>query len=129
MRRTLVAILILAATATLFPWPVKAQAAHSTTFTWVASSSAGATYNAYKQAGCAGTFVKLNTAPIIAASFTDTGMADGEINCYLFTAVVGTSESAQSQSQVARVVTPITPTITPGAAFVGPPGAITSKPS
>lgn len=108
-----------------------AQAAHSTVFTFVASTSTGATYNAYKQAGCAGAFVKLNTAPILTASFTDTGMADGEINCYLFTAVITVagvaSESAQAQSEIARVVTPVTPTITPGQAFVGPPGHVTPK--
>lgn len=122
----------------------RAQAVHSTVFTWTASSSTGispttglptpATYNAYKQAGCTGTFVKLNTAPIVAATFTDTGMADGELNCYLFTASVTSSsgvvsESAQSQSETVRIVTPTSPTITPGTAAVTPPTKPVGKPT
>lgn len=105
--------------------PAHAQAVHSNTFIWTVSTSTGATYNAYKQAGCSGAFVKLNTAPIIAATFTDTGMADGEINCYLFTAVIivngVNAESAQSQSDVMRVPTPTFPTLTPGQIAVAPP--------
>lgn len=106
--------------------PAHAQAqVHSTSFIWTVSTSTGATYNAYKQPACTGAFVKLNTSPIVAATFTDTGMADGEINCYLFTAVIivngVNSESAQSQSEVCRVVTPISPVITPGQLAVAPP--------
>lgn len=111
---------------TLWVSPAKAQAVvHSTTINWILSTSTGATYNAYKQAGCAGAFVKQNTVPIIAASFTDTGMADNELNCYLFTAsiiVSGTSfESSQIQSEVIRVLTPTFPTVTLGQTAVAPP--------
>lgn len=104
---------------------VQAQATHSTVFTWTASTSTGATYNAYKQAACAGPFVKINTAPITGLTFTDSGMADGETNCYLFTAVIvvagTTSESLQTQSEIAKIITPVSPTVTPGTAFVAPP--------
>lgn len=108
--------------------PAFAQAAHHTDFTWTSSSTIGATYNAYKQAGCTGAFVKINTAPILISAYTDSGMADGEINCYLFTSVLGTSESNQANSEVIRTVTPVTPTITPGAAFVAPPTKPIAKP-
>lgn len=107
--------------------PAHAQAApvHSTTVVWILSTSTGATYNAYKQPGCTGSFIKQNTAPIISASFTDTGMADNELNCYLFTAVIivngVNSESALTQSDVVRVLTPTFPTITPGQLAVAPP--------
>src|SRR6267142_49886 len=84
----------------------QAQAAHSNTFNWTASTSIGATYNVYKQPACTGVFVKVNTVTITGLTFTDTGMADGEINCYYVSAVVGTSESLQSQSIIFRLVTP-----------------------
>lgn len=130
MKRLIVGVIV--AFALLLVPTSYAQAAHSTSFTWVQSTSLNATYNAYKQVGCTGPFVKLNTAPILTASFIDTGMADGEINCYVFTAVITVagmaSESGQAQSEIARVVTPITPVITPGQAFVGPPGHVTTKP-
>lgn len=84
----------------------QAQAAHTNTITWTPSTSTGATYNVYKQPACTGIFVKVNTVAITGLTFTDTGMADGEINCYYTSAVVGTSESTQAQSTIMRAVTP-----------------------
>jgi hypothetical protein len=98
-----------------------AQSTHSNALSWGASTSTGATYNVYKDHGCAGAFVKLTTAPIAALTYTDAGMADGEVNCYLVTAAVGAGESAQAESTVVRAVTP---TVTPGQAAVAPPGAL-----
>lgn len=93
----------------LFALVASAQGApHATTLAWLASPSTGATYNVWKQPACTGVFVKLNTVAVTALTFTDTGMADGELNCYYVSAVVGTSESTQAQSEVKRVITPST---------------------
>lgn len=86
--------------------PVKAQAAHATTLTWLPSPSTGAVYNVWKQAACTGSFTKVTPVAITGLTFVDTGMVDGELNCYYVSAVVGTSETTQAQSNIKRCVTP-----------------------
>jgi hypothetical protein len=93
---------------------------HSTKLTWGASTSTGALYNVYKDHGCTGTFTKLTSAPLQVLTFTDIGQADGDVNCYYVSAIVGTAESTQAQSTTIRVVTP---TVTPPTATL-PPGTV-----
>ena len=93
---------------------------HSNTLTWTASASTVTGYNVYKFAGvCAGTplasFTKVATN-ITALTFTDSGLADGAVNCYFVTAVSATGESQSSGTQ--QLTSPIyTANTNPG-----PPG-------
>jgi len=113
----------------LLPWiSIVAQAQghqNIVSFNAVASVTAGApTYNVYKDHGCTGTWVKLNATPLTATTYTDTGLVDGEVNCYTPTATLpGQAESPVGGAGVLRVVTPaytaaklITPS--PGGAVV-----------
>jgi hypothetical protein len=100
-----------------------AQGTHSNTLTWTASTGTVAGYNVYRFAGgCAGvslsSFTKLTATPVIALTFTDSGMVDGAVNCYYVTAV-GT-DVAKTESQSSGTVQCVTPTFT---ANVAPPPA------
>ena len=85
-------IILICGLLSLFAGSARAQTtSHSNAFTWTASTSAGIVgYNVYKFAGaCSPTaaFTKLTATPQTALSFTDSGMADGAVNCYYVTAV------------------------------------------
>jgi hypothetical protein len=81
----------------------QSQAAHSNTITWAASTSTVSGYNVYRFAGaCAGTplasFTRLTATPITVLTYTDSGMADGAVNCYYVTAVGTDAAKTESQS-------------------------------
>lgn len=119
MKRLLIAVLAL-----LFAGGAVAQAAHQNVISWVASASTNVTgYNVYRASGsCTAAFTKLTPNPITALTFTDTGMADGAVNCYLVTAVSPGGESPQSMSQTVLLTTPtVTASVVPA-----PPGATTA---
>lgn len=92
---------------------LSAQAAHSNTIRWTASTSTVAGYNVYRyQGGCNGTplsnFTKLTTTPITVLTYTDTGMLDGAVNCYYVTAVGTDAGKTESQSSgTVQVMSPI----------------------
>ena len=98
-----------------------AQTVHSNTITWAASTGTVSGYNVYRFAGaCVGTplssFTRLNPTPITALTWTDSGMADGAVNCY-YIAAVGT-DAAKTESQSSGTWQATTPTFT---ANVAPP--------
>src|SRR5258708_35632963 len=107
----------------------RAQTTHSNTLNWAPSTATVAGYNVYRFAGpCAGTplssFTRLTLTPITALTFTDTGMADGAVNCYYITAV-GT-DPAKTESQSSGTEQCVTPTFTANLA-PPPPGKPTSS--
>lgn len=77
----------------LIAMPLFAQGTHSNVISWEPSPSVGVGYNLYKSAGqCAidgAVFRKINAVPLTATTFTDTGMVDGEVNCYYIKSVSG----------------------------------------
>lgn len=110
-------------------YAVLAQTApvHSNTISWAASTGTISGYNVYRFVGsCAGvplsSFTKLTVTPITALTYTDSGMADGAVNCYYVTAV-GT-DPAKTESQSSGTLQCTTPVFT---ANVAPPPA--GKPS
>jgi 2-keto-3-deoxy-6-phosphogluconate aldolase len=101
-----------------------AQGTHTITLTWPTSSSAGVTgYNVYKFFGAcpaAGTaFTKITATPIIATTFSETGIADNVTRCYHVTAVAAAGESSPSGT-----IQITTPTFTPSAAVLLPPASV-----
>jgi len=80
---------------------------HSVTLNWQDSiNPAGTTYNVYKAAGAcssASLFAKLNAAPIITKTFTDTKVSAGIAYCYAATSYVSPSESVKSPGITAIV--------------------------
>lgn len=132
MKRSLLSLFVFSLLA-VCAVPLKAQTqVHSNTLKWAASPTTAVLpatigYNVWKQSGCAGTFVKVNTVVIPTLTFVDTGMIDGEVNCYSVTTVLtessGVTETTVAQSETTRCVTPsVTP---PTAKFVLPPGKAT----
>jgi hypothetical protein len=97
---------------------------HQTVLNWAASPTTTVTgYNVYKAPNsCTGIFTKLTATPVTGLTFTDSGMLDGAVNCYLVTAVSPSGESPQSMSQTVLVVTP---TIT-ASTVPAPPGKTTA---
>lgn len=94
----------------------QAQAAHSSTFTWAAVTGAQG-YNLYKAPGsCTATFVKVNSTPITLLTYTDTGMLDGEVNCYYLKAFDANGESDPSGTMLIT-----TPTIVATKVKISPP--------
>jgi hypothetical protein len=99
----------------LLPAPAKrsAQAAtttHSVTLTWTASTTTGATYNVYKIVGPCGAmtgFAVLNTVPITALVYTDSGVTAGVTYCYTVTAVTSGGQSAVGAGGAIQVVVPL----------------------
>jgi|SRR5882724_5221151 len=100
----------------------QAQTPHSNTITWPASTGTVSGYNVYRFVGsCTGTplssFTRLNPAPVtVLLTWTDSGMADGAVNCYYVTAV-GT-DAAKTESQSSGTLQCVTPMFT---ANVAPP--------
>ena len=64
---------------------------------WSASSAAGLTgYNVYRSSSATGTYTKLNSAVLTAASYTDAAAPAGATSYYQVTAVNAAGESARS---------------------------------
>lgn len=100
-------------------FPLRAQAAHSAVIKWNASSDAAANptlgYNVYKLVGAcpaSGTagFAKVNSTPISALTFTDSGIGVGPV-CYYVTSTLNAAESIPSNT-AGGTVSPATVTIT-----------------
>lgn len=92
----------------LLAWPARAQ--YSVKLSWTASSSAAAnpslTYNVYRASTCPGFFSKLNSNPVAATAYVDSGAGSGAAYCYQVTAVLAGVESAPSNQAVATVPPP-----------------------
>lgn len=128
------AVLVLA----LLVLHLEAQTTHTVTLNWLDSvNPAGTTYNAYrKPEACTGTaaFVKINTTPITAKSYTDAGVAPG-IYCYHVTAVsaISAAESTPSNTAGAVAENPIVPpsgltiTVAIATVTVSPAGEMVAK--
>ena len=89
-----------------------AQASHSVTLNWTASTDTGGTVNVYRTAGAcstSATFTKIATGVVAAGPYVDSGIAVGNY-CYQVTAVVGGAESVPSNQAPASVL-PNAPTI------------------
>jgi hypothetical protein len=97
----------------------QAQVVHSNALSWPASPATGATYDVWRAPGsCTGTFSKINTVPVTALTYVDSGMADGAVNCYYVTASVNGVPSVASAKWLAT-----TPTIVPAPPVTPPPGS------
>jgi hypothetical protein len=86
-----------------------ARCQHNVQLTWLASPDAPAnpslTYNVYRSPTCNGSFTKLNSAPVVATSFTDTNVVPGSY-CYQVTSLLSGVEGAPSnQSAVVAAQT------------------------
>jgi hypothetical protein len=79
----------------------------STYLQWAPSSSAASnpslTYNVYRASMCAGTFAKINAAPVTATIYLDNQPAPGSY-CYQVTAVLGGVESNPSNTATATIL-------------------------
>ena len=82
--------------------------AHSVTLTWTASTSANvAGYNIYRSSVSGGPYTKINSTPIAALTFLDTGVQAGQPYDYVVTAVdTSGNESAYSTQATTTVPTP-----------------------
>jgi len=82
--------------------------AHSVTLTWTASTSPNiAGYNIYKASVSGGPYAKINSTPINALTFIDTGVQAGQPYDYVVTAVdTNGNESAYSSQAQTSVPTP-----------------------
>lgn len=115
-----------------------AQTTHTVTLNWTDTANpVGTTYNAYrKPEACAGAaaFAKINTAPITAKTYTDSGVAPGTY-CYHVTAVSSISaiESTPSNTAGAVAENPIVPptgltiTVAIATVTVSPTGEMVAK--
>jgi hypothetical protein len=97
---------ILAAVALCFAPEILAQS-HSTYLRWVPSSSAAGNpslaYNVYRAGSCAGTFAKINAAPVTATVYLDNQPPPGTY-CYRVTAVLNGVESTPSNDAMATIL-------------------------
>jgi hypothetical protein len=87
---------------------------HSVTLNWTASTDAAGnptlSYNVFRLIGaCSATaaFTKINTTPVTATTFVDSGIAPGAY-CYQATSFLNGAESKPS-NQVAAVILPLPP--------------------
>src|SRR5271165_1338137 len=82
--------------------------AHSVTLTWTASTSPNiAGYNIYKASVSGGPYTKINSTPINALTFIDTGVQAGQPYDYVVTAVdTSGNESAYSTQAQTSIPTP-----------------------
>lgn len=136
MKRSIISLLIFSCLA-VSAASTKAQSqVHSNTLNWAPSPTTAVLpatigYNVWKQSGCAGTFVKVNIAVISGLTFVDTGMLDGEVNCYSVTTILTESlsvtETGIAQSEISRCVTPSVSVTPPTAKLLLPPGKATVK--
>jgi hypothetical protein len=82
--------------------------AHSVTLTWTASTSANiAGYNIYRSSVSGGPYTKINSTPIAALTFLDTGVQAGQPYDYVVTAVdTSGNESVYSTEATTTVPSP-----------------------
>lgn len=80
---------------------------HSVSLSWVASTSAIAGYYVYRGNASGGPYVKMNSSPIGATTFTDTAVASGQTYYYVVTAVDSNGvESIHSNEASATIPVP-----------------------
>ena len=103
MRKLAYVVLLLAVAAI----PSRAQSTHKAVLTWTASTDAAANptlgYNVYKfqgtcPIGTTPTATKLNTSPVTATTYTDSGLTVGASVCYFVTSTLNGAESGPSAS-------------------------------
>ncbi len=85
------------------PHALLLRTSHTVKLTWNASTTPGVTYNVYRINNSTGTTEKLNTDPITELTFTDKQVVNGESYTYFAKAVLGTTESAQSNLAPATI--------------------------
>lgn len=84
------------------------SASHSVTLNWGSSACSNlAGYNVYRGTASGGPYTRLNSSPVTATSFADTGVQGGQTYFYVATAVDTTNlESTYSNEARAPVPTP-----------------------
>jgi len=102
----------------LFVFPVGATS--SVTLTWTASTTPGVLYNVYRETSsgaCTATSVgtgpaclKLNSAPLAALTYVDTGFVAGAKNWYVVRSTINGVESANSNEVLVDLTAPAPPT-------------------
>lgn len=82
--------------------------AHTVSLSWTPSTSANVTgYNIYRATTSGGQYTKVNSAPVVGATYTDSTVQSGQTYYYVATAVNNTSiESAHSNQAQAVVPLP-----------------------
>src|SRR5215472_3435288 len=100
MRKMLLAALVFALASV-----AHAQGGHSVTLSWLASTSPNVTYNVYRGTVSGGPYSQINTAPVNALTFLDSGVSNGTTYFYVVRSYDGTVESANS-NQVSAVIPP-----------------------
>lgn len=103
------------ATLLLLPMSLVAQASHSVSLTWTASSDTGGTVNVYRSTSTCPTgsavpsgFTSLATKVAAAGPYSDTTVGIGQFSYYVTTVVNG-AESVPSNC-ISVVITPLAPT-------------------
>ncbi len=108
-----------------------AQQSQSTYLRWAASSSAASnpllTYNVYRADSCAGTFAKINAAPVSATTYLDNQPSPGSY-CYQVTAVLSGVESNPSNDATATIL-PIQPQSQPQTSANSPASSASEPPA
>lgn len=91
-----------------FSQQVQAVVAHSATLTWATGGSSGVVgYNVYRSATSGGPYVRLNSSPVSATTYTDTTVQAGQTYYYVCTTVNSSgAESGYSNQTQATVPTP-----------------------
>ncbi len=108
MSLPLLTLAALAAPAAItMPAAIAQQSSQSTYLCWAASSDAAAnsslTYNVYRATSCAGTFTKINSAPVTATTYLDNQPPPGSY-CYRVTAELNGVESNPSNNATVTIL-------------------------
>jgi hypothetical protein len=108
-------LFVLLALLALIAFPASAQAAHSVTLTWTASTDSGVAYNVYRGSGICPTsgttgLTKLGSVAVGTLTYTDSTVTPGAY-CYYVTATLAGAESKPS-NLVGPSILPGTVTVT-----------------
>jgi hypothetical protein len=78
---------------------------HSVELSWTASTSAGVIgYNLYRAAIPGGPYVMLNTSPIVATTYIDSGVISGQTYFYTVAAINSTNNESTYSDEVAALI-------------------------
>lgn len=109
----------LVALAAILIAPVWSQAAFTEIeLRWTASTTAGVSYNVYRSTTSGSSYSKVNTSPVNALLFDDTGAVPGQKYFYAVTAVDSTGNESALSNEV-NATLPLAP---------APPTALTAVP-
>jgi hypothetical protein len=81
-----------------------AAVVHSASLSWVASTSPVTGYNCYSSTVSGGPYVKLNTLPIAATTYTDLAVQSGKTYYYVVTSVNSNNVESSFSGQVSATV-------------------------